>query len=743
MDKTLLAYPPFSALLLFNLLVFGIAGYYFETGLPPAVMTLAGALTGLLITMAFYMLFQFLGRIFQRIPQAMIVAVFSALASLILLRAYAFRLPAPVFYPAIFLGMTASLVAYYSVRRLQLNRGALPAWGGILLSLMIVIAGMTWLGRSGGDPYRDSLPAPFGASSIETLSTRGIPNPAAAGPYSYELFTYGSGTDKVREEFGKAVRFRTPTVDARQLLPDWKGKKKRWREHYWGFGADRFPLNARVYCPEGEGPFPLVLIVHGNHSMIDHSDGGYAYLGEMLAGRGMITASVDENFINAHWSGDFRGKEMPVRAWLLLKHLELWRQWNEDAAHPLFQQIDLDNILLIGHSRGGEAVSIAAAFNELEYFPDDAGISFDFDFSIKGVVAIAPTDYRYHRQIRLKNINFLSLQGSYDADETSFWGLRPYRRLQFTDAGDWFKAGVYVHRANHGQFNSSWGRSDFGGPMQWLLNRGALISGADQREAAKVFISAFAEAVLKQNRQYLPVFKNVALARDWLPENFYLTHYSDNKFTPLIDFEEDMDLSSGGQVAEIQTHNLKIWREEKLGTRGEGSQENNAVVIGWDYGEIVDRDSVASYRILLADSLALPVDSSGSFLVTLAAGDPKELKRKDKSMDKTKDPLLDLTIRLVDKRERTADIPVSKIKRIAPRLKTHFTKLASINKTFGKDWEIQPETFHLPLAEFDKSEGTFDFAQIRRIDFILDQVPFGILVIDDIGFAAAGNETWK
>ena len=60
--------------------------------------------------------------------------------------------------------------------------------------------------------------------------------------------------------------------------------------------------------PEGEGPFPLTLIVHGNHNMIDYSDEGYGYLGNLLASRGIIVVSVDQNFINGHWSGDFMGK---------------------------------------------------------------------------------------------------------------------------------------------------------------------------------------------------------------------------------------------------------------------------------------------------------------------------------------------------------------------------------------------------------------------------------------------------
>ena len=34
-------------------------------------------------------------------------------------------------------------------------------------------------------------------------------------------------------------------------------------------------------------------------------------------------------------------------------------------------KVDLDRIALIGHSRGGEAVAIAALFNRLPFYPDD------------------------------------------------------------------------------------------------------------------------------------------------------------------------------------------------------------------------------------------------------------------------------------------------------------------------------------------------------------------------------------
>ena len=77
--------------------------------------------------------------------------------------------------------------------------------------------------------------------------------------------------------------------------------------------------------PDGAGPWPLALIVHGNHNYREFSDPGYAYLGDLLASRGFIMVSVDENFING------LSAENDGRAWLLLKHLEAWKQFNEAA----------------------------------------------------------------------------------------------------------------------------------------------------------------------------------------------------------------------------------------------------------------------------------------------------------------------------------------------------------------------------------------------------------------------------
>ena len=100
------------------------------------------------------------------------------------------------------------------------------------------------------------------------------------------------------------------------------------RSRYWGFDLDKLPLNARVWYPDAPGPFPLALIATGIHRMNDFSDPGYQYLGESLASRGFILASVDQNFLNS--TPGFREptasvlpREHAVRGLLLLEHLRL------------------------------------------------------------------------------------------------------------------------------------------------------------------------------------------------------------------------------------------------------------------------------------------------------------------------------------------------------------------------------------------------------------------------------------
>ncbi|MUV36934.1 hypothetical protein JNUCC1_00738 [Lentibacillus sp. JNUCC-1] len=179
-------------------------------------------------------------------------------------------------------------------------------------------------------------------------ATIDVSNPGESGPHDFTFFTYGSGDDVQRAEYGAEVDEVTPTVDASDFITKWPEK----REAFWEFGPENLPLNGRTWLPDGDGPFPVVLMVHGNHTMEYFSTDGYDYLGEQLASRGFLAISVDEDFVNYSNVSGSPNDNYQLRAWLLLKHLAQLQRMNQSETSALFGKADFDQVALIGHSRG-------------------------------------------------------------------------------------------------------------------------------------------------------------------------------------------------------------------------------------------------------------------------------------------------------------------------------------------------------------------------------------------------------
>ncbi len=598
-------------------------------------------------------------------------------------------------------------------------------------------------------PGTDDYLVEFSDQSVD-VQPLAIGNPAEAGSYEVGYLTYGSGTDKRRVEFGADVNIVTETIDVTRFANAW-GRQKKLRDWYWGFDLEHAPLNARVWYPQGEGPFPLALIVHGNHRMEHHSDPGYEYLGRLLASRGFILASVDENFLNASWHADFTG-ENDARAWLLLKHLELFHEWNREEGNPFSGQVDTENIALIGHSRGGEAAAVAATFNKLSHYSEDATIEFDFNFNIKSVVGIAPVDGQYRPagyRNPLENINYLILQGGHDAQAFFFLGSRQYNRVKFTGEDYHFKASVYNYRSNHSQFNTVWGRYDFWFPTKALINAKPLLEGHEQRQIGKVYISAFLETTLRGNSEYLPLFEDHRRAATWLPDDIYITRFEDSTFKMVAGFDEDPDVTtSTAEGGRISADGLATWREGNMMLRHQWeSQENNAVWLGWHRVEA----ETASYEF------ELPADAAGEWNITkdstlcfeIAAteeqppapqiDEPNDAKAAVTAKDTSgaEDELLDFSIEFVTTDGVTAKLALSDFRAIPPVLKSRFSKLPEDTRLFVSDTEITLQSFELPLAEFAGAVEMpeFDPARITRIRFVFDRAQRGVIILDRIGFA--------
>ena len=571
--------------------------------------------------------------------------------------------------------------------------------------------------------------APSDAGDVLSQQVLEAPDPGQPGPYRVLTLYYGSGTDKNRPEYRDSVTITTETVDASKLVE--LGGAARERNDYWGFTPREMPLNARVWYPDGDGPFPLVLVVHGNHDMTDFSDPGYDYLGELLASRGYILASVDENFLN----GGIRD-ENDARGWFLLKHLELFRDWHGRSGNPFRGRVDMGNIAIIGHSRGGEAVANAAAFNRLSRYPDDASLEFDFGFDIRAVVSIAPVDGQYlptGRKAVMEDVNYMVFHGSHDADVTSFHGLRIYDRLRFTDPDEFFfKTAIYVHRANHGQWNTSWG-FDGGSRVERSLDLRPLLTPEEQQRFAKVYVSAFFEVTLKGDKSYLPLFRDHRVAGGWLPKTMYVTRFETSAFRSVADFEEDIDVTSGSvDGVELLGTSLETWKEQTLELRSSNrpntsrSQENQALWLAWDRAKA----AAPRFEVTLPDGLATSWGLSGAATLDF-------ILAPSSTADEGDAVSLDLSVEVVDASGRTASVPLSDYGAIRRPFEISLWRRADLEASrYPERWEVVPQSFSIPLSDFSATNSQIDLRSLREVRLVFDRTEAGAVVVDQIGFSA-------
>ncbi|QNL49329.1 hypothetical protein H8S90_21760 [Olivibacter sp. SDN3] len=725
---------------------------YSHIGIGYALLLLAlYIIVGLIISFVVAYLVKFIGRL----PPLLIIAVIFTILVIFyyykLGKTYGWTLIAILMlFPSFFVGGLYALHNNKSEKKRRYLQITVSVIGilGIFTSAYLLLY-----------PGKD-IQAPINAKSlsnapepIEAL------DPSLPGTAEVAYLCYGSGKDKYRDIYGAGTTIKTPSVDASFLLKSWKGFTGKLRTKYFGFDQTALPLNAQVWYPKhAEAASPLVLIVHGNHLAQDYSDGGYDYLGELLASKGYVVASVDENFLNGSFTDLYKGgleKENGTRGWLLLKHLELWRKWNDDPSSNFYKKIDMERIALIGHSRGGEAVGHAAFFNTLPCFPDHAQERFNFNFNIQSVIAIAPVDGQYKPAsilTPLKDINYFVIHGSHDMDMQSYGGLSTYNRIKFSNGFEGFKAGLYIHRANHGQFNTSWGRRDNWSPSINQFNLKQLMSAEQQQQIAKVYISSFLETTLRDQLVYKPLFMDYRFARQWLPNEIYLNQFEDSKTFLIADYEEDLDLQSatiGDSV--ISSNHLSVWHEQQQELMW-GNALSRAAYIGWDWSAV--DTLVGSYTFNLPDSL--PKDIANTLLTfTLATSeedaahqekgkkkentakdnqnrtkeDEENIKKKDK--DSEEKPI-DFSIELVDQNDEKIRFLLSECSALQPQIKKKITKFAFLNQ--WSDAEAISDFFYFDLQNLQRANPTFSFNHLKKISFIFDQINKGVIILDNVGF---------
>ncbi|MDA1007861.1 MAG: hypothetical protein O2800_02500 [Planctomycetota bacterium] len=224
---------------------------------------------------------------------------------------------------------------------------------------------------------------------------------------------------------------------------------------------------ARLYYPtaiQSMTARPLVVISHGN----GHQYTWYDYLGTHLASYGFVVISHQNNTVPG----------IETSSTTTLQHTQaIIAQESTVAAGAIANRIDSNQIVWIGHSRGGEG--ICRAFDRLF---DNAFVPTNYITSdIKLLISIAPTDFLGTGSADPHATPFMLLYGSADGDVCGCPNNDITDSFNVYERASGWKMSTYLQGSDHNDFNCC-GFDDFTGPA------GTAIGRTETQDVAKVQI---------------------------------------------------------------------------------------------------------------------------------------------------------------------------------------------------------------------------------------------------------------
>ncbi len=573
----------------------------------------------------------------------------------------------------------------------------------LVFAELVLVSGMCFLLFGEGFSNKEVSFEKQGADDL-TITTMQEIDGITPGNYTVNTFIYGgTGMDDAE------------VVDLTMYAKEADGLLGWYRKSILQMDLKEAEVKGMIWYPNEVNDCPVLFIIHGNHAISETSYDGYAYLGEYLASYGYMVVSVDENILNTLSS------ENDARAVLLLENMEFIEECIQKSEHALFQKGDFTKIALAGHSRGGEAAGISYLFNELEHYSENGMRRMNYDFSIQSIIEIAPSVDQFQpadHSVILQDVNFLLLQGAYDQDIAGFMGMTQYENVKFTRNEWYFKSSIYIENANHGQFNSKWGRYDMTFPYSMWLNVKNLMKEEEQQQIAKTMIKAFLDVTLKKDLTNQELFVDYKQYEQILPDVRYVQQYSDSADLFLCDFEEDEDLTTGSvEGVSIQAYHVGIWAEmtEEYSNLGfTKKRQNHVMKLKWTNRE----DPFIS--------IAIPqTDVNGKIFTFLVAN--ADVETTEDAYFKS----LDLEMRIKDESGKQASIILSEEKGILPPIPVRLAKLQFITKEY--EYKVTPQTVRISFEDFQKENEAIDLSNIVEIEIHILNRDSGMVYLDKIG----------
>lgn len=284
----------------------------------------------------------------------------------------------------------------------------------------------------------------------------------------------------------------------------------------------------------GDPDRPLVMFLHGRHSYCYNPETGrtgwrwpcagaqepipshlgYDYIQRLLASQGYVTVSIAANGINAQ-DGTVPDGGAAARSQLVQGHLDQWAAWSGSR-----HQVDLDQVVLVGHSRGGEGVSRAS----LE-------IPLSGDYRVVGQVLVGPTNFGRQTTPYVPTVTVLP---SCDGDVIDLQGQSYTDLARGLAEGDTaMKSSVMAVGANHNFFNTEWTPGLAAAPAwdDWDQERGhcgrsaeTRLTAAEQRRVGKAYVAGAVRLFADGDQDYRPMFDGSAVRLGSTRDAVVLSH---------------------------------------------------------------------------------------------------------------------------------------------------------------------------------------------------------------------------